>query len=87
MSFFSCDFAPRDSNEYVQFKEANESKLMQWFSLPTEDAYGWRVLTSDEWSYLLVNGGVQRRAVLPLSLRRGGYRHAALLLGVLYQPL
>jgi len=45
-------------NKYVQFKEANESKLMQWFSLPTtEDAYGWRVLTSDEWSYLLVNGG------------------------------
>ena len=41
-------------NKYVQFKEANESKLMQWFSLPAEDAYGWRVLTSDEWSYLLV---------------------------------
>ncbi len=31
--------------------------------------------------------GVQRRAVLPLSLRRGGDRHAALLLGVLYQSL
>lgn len=45
------------SNKYVQFKEANESKLVQWSSLPTEDAYGWRVLTSDEWSYLLVNGG------------------------------
>ena len=45
-------------NRYVQFKEANESKLMQWSSLPTtEDAYGWRVLTSNEWSYLLVNGG------------------------------
>ena len=44
-------------NKYVQFKEANESKLMQWFSLPAEDTYGWRVLTSDEWSYLLVNGG------------------------------
>lgn len=44
-------------NTYVQFKEMNESKLMQWFSLPTEDTYGWRVLTSDEWSYLLVNGG------------------------------
>ena len=44
-------------NKYVQFKEANESKLVQWFSLPTEDAYGWRVLTSAEWSYLLVNGG------------------------------
>ena len=44
-------------NTYVQFKEANESKLVQWFSLPTEDAYGWRVLTSDEWSYLLVDGG------------------------------
>ena len=44
-------------NRYVQFKEANESKLMQWFSLPAEDAYGWRVLTSDEWSYLLVDGG------------------------------
>ena len=44
-------------NKYVQFKEANESKLMQWYSLPAEDAYGWRVLTSDEWSYLLVNGG------------------------------
>ena len=41
-------------NRYVQFKEANESKLMQWFSLPTEDAYGWRVLTSAEWTYLLV---------------------------------
>ncbi len=46
-----------DSCKYVQFKEANESKLVQWFSLPAEDAYGWRVLTSDEWSYLLVNGG------------------------------
>ena len=44
-------------NKYVQFKEANEPKLVQWFSLPTEDAYGWRVLTSDEWSYLLVDGG------------------------------
>lgn len=44
-------------NKYVQFKEANESKLVQWFSLPAEDAYGWRVLTSDEWRYLLVNGG------------------------------
>ena len=44
-------------NKYVQFKEMNESKLMQWFSLPPEDTYGWRVLTSDEWSYLLVNGG------------------------------
>ena len=44
-------------NKYVQFKEANESKLVQWFSLPTEDAYGWRVLTSAEWSYLLVDGG------------------------------
>ena len=44
-------------NKYVQFKEMNESKLVQWFSLPTEDAYGWRVLTSDEWSYLLVDGG------------------------------
>ena len=41
-------------NKYVQFKEMNESKLVQWFSLPTEDAYGWRVLTSDEWTYLLV---------------------------------
>lgn len=42
-------------NKYVQFKEANESKLMQWFSLPAEDdTYGWRVLTSDEWTYLLV---------------------------------
>jgi len=40
--------------KYVQFKEMNESKLMQWFSLPAEDTYGWRVLTSDEWSYLLV---------------------------------
>lgn len=45
------------SNKYVQFKEANESKLVQWSALPTEDAYGWRVLTSDEWSYLLVDGG------------------------------
>ena len=44
-------------NKYVQFKEANESKLVQWSALPTEDAYGWRVLTSDEWSYLLVDGG------------------------------
>ena len=44
-------------NKYVQFKEMNESKLVQWFSLPTEDAYGWRVLTSAEWSYLLVSGG------------------------------
>ena len=44
-------------NKYVQFKEMNESKLMQWASIPTEDTYGWRVLTSDEWSYLLVNGG------------------------------
>ncbi len=41
-------------NRYVQFKEMNESKLMQWYSLPTEDTYGWRVLTSDEWTYLLV---------------------------------
>lgn len=44
-------------NKYVQFKEMNESKLVQWSSLPTKDAYGWRVLTSAEWSYLLVNGG------------------------------
>ena len=44
-------------NKYVQFKEMNESKLVQWDSLPAEDTYGWRVLTSDEWSYLLVNGG------------------------------
>ena len=44
-------------NKYVQFKDANESKLVQWFSLPAEDEYGWRVLTSDEWSYLLVDGG------------------------------
>ena len=44
-------------NKYVQFKEMNESKLMQWASIPTEDTYGWRVLTSTEWSYLLVNGG------------------------------
>ena len=48
-------------NKYVQFREANESKLVQWFSLPTEDAYGWRVLTSDEWSYLLVDGGGEGR--------------------------
>ena len=45
------------SNKYVQFKEMNESKLMQWASIPAEDTYGWRVLTSDEWSYLLVDGG------------------------------
>lgn len=48
-------------NKYVQFKEANESKLVQWFSLPTEDAYGWRVLTSAEWSYLLVNAAGEGR--------------------------
>jgi len=48
-------------NKYVQFKEANESRLMQWFSLPTEDTYGWRVLTSDEWSYLLVNADGEGR--------------------------
>jgi hypothetical protein len=48
-------------NRYVQFKEANESKLMQWASIPTEDTYGWRVLTSDEWTYLLVNGGGEGR--------------------------
>ena len=49
-------------NKYVQFKEMNESKLVQWFSVPkTEDAYGWRVLTSDEWTYLLVNGGGEGR--------------------------
>ena len=48
-------------NTYVQFKEMNESKLMQWASIPTEDTYGWRVLTSDEWTYLLVNGGGEGR--------------------------
>ena len=41
-------------NTYVQFKDINESRLMQWASLPAEDTYGWRVLTSAEWSYLLV---------------------------------
>ena len=41
-------------NTYVQFKDINESQLMQWASLPAEDTYGWRVLTSAEWSYLLV---------------------------------
>lgn len=48
-------------NKYVQFKEMNESKLMQWASIPTEDTYGWRVLTSDEWSYLLVNAAGEGR--------------------------
>lgn len=48
-------------NKYVQFKETNESKLMQWFSLPAEDDYGWRVLTSAEWSYLLVNAAGEGR--------------------------
>ena len=48
-------------NRYVQFKEANESKLKQWASIPTEDAYGWRVLTSAEWSYLLVNAAGEGR--------------------------
>lgn len=48
-------------NKYVQFKDANESKMMQWVSLPTEDTYGWRVLTSAEWSYLLVSGGGEGR--------------------------
>ena len=49
------------SNKYVQFKEMNESKLMQWASIPAEDTYGWRVLTSDEWSYLLVNAAGEGR--------------------------
>jgi hypothetical protein len=48
-------------NKYVQFKEMNESKLMQWASIPTEDTYGWRVLTSAEWSYLLVNAAGEGR--------------------------
>ena len=48
-------------NKYVQFREANEPKLVQWFSLQPEDAYGWRVLTSAEWSYLLVNAAGEGR--------------------------
>ena len=48
-------------NKYVQFKEMNESRLMQWASIPTEDTYGWRVLTSAEWSYLLVNAAGEGR--------------------------
>ncbi len=48
-------------NRYVQFKEANESRLMQWASIPPEDTYGWRVLTSAEWSYLLVNADGEGR--------------------------
>lgn len=45
---------------YVEFKASNElvePTLYPWADLPSLETGGWRVLTSDEWMYLLVDAG------------------------------